>query len=114
MRYALLLSLLLLAGCPSNPQPNFEQALGASYLLVDGVAQGVFDACEAEAPGAPCAPDALIETEQRDKARAALVEALALLDDARTLWNAGSVDMAQDKLTAARSAIAVAKEMVRE
>ena len=112
MKYALVMSLLLLAGCPSNPPPTFESSLGAAYLLVDGVAQGVYDACEAEAPGAPCAPDALIETEQRDKARSALAEALALLDDARALWNAGSVDMAQDKLTAARSAIAVAKGMV--
>jgi hypothetical protein len=114
-----ILFVLLLAGCAAQPaqpldaQAAFTQALGASYLMVDSVAQLVSEQCAAPGPGEPCAAGALITSEQRDKAKDALVDALAALDDARTLYNAGSTTQAEDQLAAARRAIAAAKEMAK-
>jgi type IV pilus biogenesis protein CpaD/CtpE len=110
MRY--LAIVLLLAGCASH-QPSFESALGSAYLTVTAIADGVYDACEAETLGGPCAEDALITTEQRDEARALLADALALLDESKRLWVAGSADLADGSLAAARRSIQLAQGVVR-
>jgi hypothetical protein len=92
---------LLLAGCASVP--SFSDALGVGYLTVDTLAVAVFEACGNKMPGGECAYGAPIATEQKDRARSALQEALDILDEARWLYAIGEAETAGDRLQQARA-----------
>lgn len=89
----LLLIPLLVAGCAS-----FGNGLGAAYLAIDTVADAIWMECQNAVSDGPCVPESAISTEDKQRAKAALSEALVLVDEARILYVAGSVDLAADRL----------------
>ena len=109
MRYALVLSLALLAGCSSNP-PSFADALGAGYATVDALARTTEELCAALTQGAECT--GTISTDTRDDVRNRLRLALELLDEARLHQTDGSGDLALQRVSEARAVLAVVTKLL--
>lgn len=99
---ALLLSLLLLAGCAGRID-SFSDSLGAAYLTVDTLAVTAQEMCGNTVPDGDCLPGAALSTEIKRGVKVTLGEALDYLDTARELYQVGSVDLAQDRLVTARA-----------
>lgn len=108
----LIVAVLILAGCvaPSGPTPSFADMLGASYMTVDAVADATYRRCQNEVPGGPCAPHALISTEQKEDVRMALEHALDALDTARALHLEGATDDAMATLQRAQALLATVEQ----
>ena len=112
MKYALLLSLLLLTACTTQPQ-SVSDAIGAGYLSIDAAAQTVSNLCRQTEVNGPCEEGALLTTEQKDDARAALLKATTALDEARVMYTIGDVTNAEDRIAAARAYIRQAETLVQ-
>lgn len=103
MRHAMI-AVVLLAGCASTPR--FGDALGATYLAVDAVAKTAIDLCAAPIPtseGGECTGS--ISTEVMRGLHASVGEALDTLDAARAAYQAGSADIADDRLRTAQALV---------
>ena len=101
---AVLLAAVLLAGCASTPK--FSDSLGATYLAVDAVAKTAIELCAAPVPtseGGECAGS--ISTEVMRGLHASVGEALDTLDAARAAYQAGSADIAEDRLQTAQALV---------
>lgn len=95
---------LLLAGCASTPK--FSDALGAAYLSVDAVAKTAIELCAAPIPvseGGECT--GAIETDVMRGLHVSVGEALDTLDAARAAYQAGSADIADDRLRTAQALV---------
>jgi hypothetical protein len=112
MRYTLVLSLLLLTACTTQPQ-SVSDAIGAGYLSIDAAAQTVSNLCRQTEPRGPCEEGALLTTAQKDDARTALLQATTALDEARTLYTLGDTENAQDRIAMARAYIRQAETLVK-
>ena len=106
---------LLLAGCSSAPLvQTFADALGASYISVDVIAENTHRLCRNEVPLGECAPDAPLGTEAKEDVRMALEHVLDALDHARDLYVQGHSDVAQDRLAQAQALLsAVQRTLTR-
>jgi hypothetical protein len=104
MKYTLILSLVLLVGCASNP-PNFTDSLGAGYAAVDALAKTTAELCAAPTVGGDCTGS--ISTDTRDDVRNRLRFALELLDEARLHQVDGSADLATQRVAEARAVLSV-------
>lgn len=103
----------VLAGCQSGGIRSFSDGVGAAYLAIDTAADVIYEACRNEVPDGPCAPDSPIETADKDRAKAALTEALDMLGEARALYQVGSTDLGMERLRQARQLLAVAEAIAR-
>lgn len=101
----LIAALLVVAGCATT-QTNFGDALGAAYLASDTVAVTARELCGntvSVADGGECLDGAPITTTQMRGLRVAVGEALDTLDAARGAYQAGSTDIATERLRTAQA-----------
>lgn len=109
---AALVAILLLSGCGSLGIRSFGDALGAAYLTIDTVADAVWQECQNAVSDGPCVPESAISTEDKQQAKQLLTDALMLVDEARILYVAGSVDLAGDRLLAANAILDAVEQLL--
>ena len=87
MRALILSGVLFLAACATN----LGNAIGASYLTIQTVADTIKQECGNTVPDGPCTFDSVISTEEKNRYKGMLSAALDDIDAANGLYKAGDV-----------------------
>ncbi len=96
---AMLLVTLMLTGCVgAGGQRSIGNSIGASYLTVQTLADAIRLECGNVAPGGECTPDSVITTAEKENFKHWIGNALASIDSAHQLYEAGNEAPAGAKL----------------